>query len=142
MDTLTVYYIVLLFVFFAALALFLDRLVNRIEKKDRAVALVLIVLFLTGPSTFSIFITDIGFIEAYWVFLSALFFLFLAYKPLNLLTAPLCVLALMLNYAAIICYVPFFCILLLYKYVTETSKSAKRMLLAAFFLCVAVSIPS
>lgn len=142
MDSLTVYYTVLLLAFFVALAAFLDRLVNRIEKKDRAVALVLIFLFLTGPSTFSVFVTDIGFFEVYWVFLAVLCFLFLAYKPLNLLIAPLCVLALMLNYAAMICYVPFFCILLLYKYVTETSKSAKKMLLVSFLLCVAVSVPS
>ena len=142
MKSLTVYHVVLLLALALALALFLERLVKNVEMKDRPAALVLTALFLTGPSTFSVFVTDIGFLESYWVYLSVLFFLCLAYKPLNLLAAPLCVLALMLNYAAMICYVPFFCILLLYKYVTETSKSAKKMLLAAFFVCCAVSIPS
>jgi len=142
MTSLSVYHTVLLLLLFTAVSAFLSRLVKTVETKDRAVALVLILLFLTGPSTFSIFVTDIGFFEVYWVYLSVLFFLFLAYKPLNPLIAPLCVLALMLNYAAMICYVPFFCILLLYKYVTETSKSAKKMLLVSFLLCVAVSVPS
>ena len=141
-KTLTVYHIVLLSVFFIALALFLERLVKGMGKKDRAIALVIIVLFLTGPSTFSIAVTDLGFFEVYWMYLAALFFLCLAYRPLYFLVAPLCVLALMLNYAAIICYVPFFCIMLLYKYVMETSKSAKKMLLITFIVCVAVSIPT
>ncbi|MBQ7638982.1 MAG: hypothetical protein IJS90_08790 [Clostridia bacterium] len=141
-KTLTAYHIVLVLLFFIALAAFLDRLMNIVEKKDRPVALVLTFLFLTGPFTFSVLIGEMGFLEVYWIYMGALFFLLLAYKSLNILAAPLCVLALMLNYAAIICYVPFFCIMLLYKYVTETSKSAKRMLMASFIICVAVSIPS
>ncbi|MBQ7639289.1 MAG: hypothetical protein IJS90_10355 [Clostridia bacterium] len=140
-KSLTVYSTVLLLVFFVCLALFLEKLVLSVDKKDRRAALTLIFLFLTGPSTFSIFVTDIGMPEVYWVYLAAIFFLFLAYEPLNLLIAPLCVLALLVNYAAIICYVPFFCILLLYKYSVEESKSAKRILMASFILCVCVSIP-
>ncbi len=140
-GTLTAYHTALLLAFFLALAAFLERLILAVKKEDRRVAAVLIFLFLTGPCTFSLFISDLGMPEVYWVFLAAVFFLFLAYRPLNILIAPLCVLALMVNYAAIICYVPFFCILLLYKYETETSKSAKRMLLASFILCVGVSIP-
>ena len=141
-TTLTVYQTVLLLLFFATLAAFLSRLVKSTPEKDRPAVLVLLVLFLTGPFTFSVFVTDLGFVEVYWIYLSALFFVCLAYKPLNLLIAPLCILALMVNYAAMICYVPFFCILLLYKYVTETSKPAKRMLLATFIVCVAVSVPA
>jgi|GEM_PF-1217184 len=141
-DSLTVYHTILIFIFFVALAALLERFVLRIEKQNRSVAYILVFLFLTGPLTFSIFVTDLGMPEVYWVYLAALFFLFLAYRPLNLLIAPLCVLALMVNYAAIICYVPFFCILLLYKYAAENDKSAKKILLASFILCVAVSVPA
>lgn len=140
-TTLTVYHTVLLLAFFIALAVLLERLMLCVDEKDRRIAGTLIFLFFAGPCTFSIFITDLGMPEVYWVYLAAVFFLFLAYKPLNLLIAPLCALALLVNYAAILCYVPFFCILLLYKYVTESSKQTKRILLASFILCVCVSVP-
>jgi|GEM_PF-3781876 len=78
--------------------------------------------------------------RSFFAILAALFFLCLAYRPLYLLAAPLCVLALLVNYAAIICYVPFFCILLLYKLSGETDRKSKRMLLAAFIVCVCVSV--
>lgn len=141
-SSLTVYHTVLLLAFFVGLAALLARLMQRAGKENRRLAGTLIFLFLTGPCTFSIFVTDLGMPEVYWIYLAALFFLCLAYKPLHLLIAPLCVLALLVNYAAIICYVPFFCILLLYKLSVETDKSARRMLLAAFIVCVAVSVVS
>ena len=140
-TSLTVYHTVLLLVFFLGLAALLARLMQRAEKENRRLAGTLVFLFLTGPCTFSIFVTDLGMPEVYWIYIAAMFFLCLAYKPLHLLIAPLCVLALLVNYAAIICYVPFFCILLLYKLSVETDKSARRMLLAAFIVCVSVSIP-
>lgn len=141
-GTLSVYHTVLLLLFFAGVAVLLARLLKHVDRQDRRVAGTLVFLFLTGPCTFSIFVTDLGMPEVYWVYLAALFFVCLAYKPLHLLIAPLCVLALLVNYAAIICYVPFFCILLLYKLSVETDKSARRMLLAAFIVCVAVSVVS
>ena len=140
-KSLEIYQTVLMLVFFAVLAAFLERLLLCVEKKDRLLAGTLIFFFLTGPFTFSIFVTDLGVLEVYWIYLAAVFFFCLAYRPLNLLIAPLCILALMVNYAAMISCVPFFCILLLYKYVTETDKSAKKMLLATFIVCVAVSVP-
>ena len=139
-TSLTVYSTVLLLLFFITLSLFGERFLLCADPKDRPVPGVMLFLFLTGPCTFSIVVTDLGIPEVYWVYLGALFFLCLAYRPLNLFIAPLCVLALLVNYAAMICYVPFFCILLLYKYQTETEKKTKRILLASFLLCVAVSV--
>ncbi len=139
-HSLTVYHTVLLLVFFIGLSALLARFLRRVEPAYRRAAGTLLFLFLTGPCTFSIFVTDLGMPEVYWVYFAALFFLCLAYKPLHLLIAPLCLLALMVNYAAIICYVPFFCILLLYKLSGETDRGAKRMLLAAFIVCVCVSL--
>ena len=139
-TSLTVYHTVLILVFSAVLAAFAERLYLAADKADRKITGVLLFLFLTGPVTFSICFTDLGMPEVYWVYLAALFFLCLAFRPLQLFIPVLCVLALMVNYAAMICYVPFFCILLLYKYQIETEKTAKRFLLASFILCVVVSI--
>lgn len=139
-SSLSVYSTVLLLLFFFVLAAFLERLYLCVSKEHRRVAGVLIFLFLTGPSTFSIFVTDLGMPEVYWVYFALLFFLFLAYKPLNILIVPLCVLSLLVNYASILCYVPFFCIMLLYKLSKEKTKSGKTLLLATFILCVTVSL--
>ncbi len=139
-TSLTVYHTVLILAFTVVLAAFAERLYLSFDKADRRIAGVLLFLFLTGPSTFSMFFTDLGMPEVYWVYLAALFFVCLAYRPLRPLIPLLCVLALMVNYAAMICYVPFFCILLLYRYSTETSKRAKRAWLAVFIVCVCVSV--
>ena len=140
-GTLTAYHTVLLLCFFVVLAAFTERLILCVQPEHRRTVGVLAFLFLTGPLTFSMYVQDLGMPEVYWIYLAALFFLFLSYRPLNPLIAPLCILALMVNYAAIICYVPFFCILLLYKYTTENDRRAKKWLLASFILCVCVSIP-
>ncbi|MCH5197571.1 MAG: hypothetical protein J1E34_01585 [Oscillospiraceae bacterium] len=139
-GSLSVYHTVLFLGFSIILAGFLERVYLCVAKEHRRIAGVLIFLFLTGPSTFSIFVTDLGMPEVYWVYFAALFFLFLAYKPLNILIAPLCVLSLLVNYAAILCYVPFFCIMILYKLSNEKTKSGKAMLLCTFILCVTVSL--
>ena len=140
-TALVVYETLLLTAFFFALALFLERLLLRTAERDRPACAVLLFLFLTGPCTFSIFVTDLGIQEVYWVFLAGAFFLCLAYRPLQPLAPVLCALALLVNYAAIICYVPFFCIMLLYRLSRETEKRARTVLLVSFCLCVAVSLP-
>ena len=139
-ETLFWYETALYLLFFAGLAAFLARLLRQAAPEQRGLCCVLIFLFITGPTTFSIYVTDMAIPEVYWVFCAALFFLFLAYKPLYPLIVPLCAVTLLVNYLAILCFVPAFCILILYKLTVTRDKREKALLAVSFFLSAAVSI--
>lgn len=124
-----------------AVAAFLEKLLLAAKKEDRRSLWILLLFFIAGPNTFALYFTQIGTYEVYWVFLAALFLLCLAYRPLTPLTVPVCVLTLLVNWNGLFCVVPFFCILLLYRFAMETKTSAKTVLGICFALCVGISVP-
>ena len=138
---LSVYVTTLYVALFFLVALFLEKWILSVKEENRNVGWLLIFLFLAGPCTFSVFVTSLGMLEFYWVLFAALFFLFLAYRPLHFLIVPLCVLELLVNYSAILCFVPCFCILILFKLSNERRRSGRVLLLITFVFSVSISIP-
>lgn len=136
------YLMVLYILFFAVVAFLLEKWIKTVDKKNRNLAWFFMFLFTTGPSTFSVYVTELGILEFYWVLFALLFFLFLSFRPLQFLIVPLCVLELLVNFSAIICIIPFFCILILFKLADEKKKSSRALLLITFVFCVAVAIPT
>lgn len=124
-----------------AAAAFLEKLLLAANKEDRRNLWILLLFFIAGPGTFALYFTQVGTYEVYWAFLSALFLLCLAYRPLLPLTVPLCVLTLLVSWNSLVCVVPFFCILLLYRCALETKRSVKAVLGVCFALCVLISVP-
>ena len=137
---LTVLYTALMILLFAVLALFLERLIATTPAEYRRAACVLVFLFLTGPFTFAPFVQTLGIPETLWLWLAVLFFICLSRKELYLLCAPLCAAVLLVNQAGLLCFVPVFCLLLLYRLSQEETKSGKTLLTAAFILSVTVSL--
>ena len=138
---LSVYHTVLLLIFFFVLSIVLERLFLSAGSRNIVFCIIAVLLFLTGPCTFSIFVHYLGMVEFYWVLFALIFFLFLAYRPLQFGVVPLCLLVLLVSVVGIMTFVPFFCILLLYKLSMEKTKIGKRILFCVFLLCVCVSIP-
>ncbi len=124
-----------------AAAAFLEKLLLAVKQEDRRNLWILLLFFITGPGTFALYFTQVGTYEVYWVFLAALFLLCLAYRPLLPLTVPLCAATLLVNWNGLFSVVPFFCILLLYRFALETKRSAKAVLGVCFALCVLISVP-
>ena len=121
----------------AALA---ERLLLSVKEGERRKLWILLLFFLTGPCTFTVFFTEIGVLEFYWIPLVLLFFAALKHPAAAIFSVPLCLAALLVNWNAIVCVVPFFCILLLYQLTLDTKKGAKALLGAAFALCVVLSV--
>ncbi|MBR5422667.1 MAG: hypothetical protein IK108_01530 [Clostridia bacterium] len=118
-----------------------ERLLLSVKEEDRRELCGLLLFFLLGPCSFTVFFTQIGVIEAYWIPIVLLFFAAMK-RPAAaaVLAVPLSLITLLVNWNAIVCVVPFFCILLLYQLSLETKKTAKVLLGVGFLLCVALSI--
>ncbi len=129
-----------LLLFFAALALLLEKIYLSATQKDRPLFLLLFCFFLTGPATFSVFVVELGLIEVFWAYLAVIFFIVIRHRRLVLLSVLLCVIALLVNDNAVIAVVPMFCISLLYQLSFEEDKAGKKFCLAAFIICVCVSL--
>ena len=139
-KVLSTVFTVLMLLLFAVLALFLERLLQRAAPEDRRTAGVLIFLFLTGPFTFSPYVLTLGIPETLWLWITVCFFVCLSRKELFLLCVPLCAAVLLVNFAGILCYIPFFCLLLLYRLSAEPEKSGKILLTVTFIAAAALSV--
>lgn len=131
---------VLLVLFWAALSFVLEEFYLSADRRDRGIYAALIFLSVTGSTTIAGYLLNLGWVESFWIFTVPLFFLCLRSARTVPLTLLFCVFALTAHSSAIVCYVPFFCILLLYRLTVEQDKTAKKIILATFAVCVVVSI--
>ena len=140
-KTVAVYSAVLLILFFAILSLFCEKILKKCSnKKEITICVILLMLFLTGPFTFAVYVQGLGISEVYWLFCTVLFFFFLEHRALYPFIIPLCLIVLLFNYSAIICYIPFYCILILYKISISNKTKDKTILYFVFALSAAASI--
>lgn len=119
---------ILLVGFFITLSVLLEKFIYAIEPKYRKAAFILVLFFLTGPCTFSMYVKQIGMLDVYWLFACAFFFIFLSNKKLYLFMIPLFLGTLMVHYGAIFSYIPFFVIIMLYKISCCEDKKERNML--------------
>ena len=136
----TVYEYILLLIFSAALSLILAKWLTAADKKYSADSKRLLLIFLTGSCTFSIYFCEPGMLDFYWVAISLLFIVCLRSNILRflcpLLTVPCC----MVHPGVMLCYVPFFALLLLYEHISSETKKDKKIYLALFALTCIFSI--
>ena len=127
---------ILLLLFFAAVAIILERFLHQTEKPYQAAALVLIFLYLSGPFTFSIFTEELGMLDVYWLFFSLLFFIVFEKKGLRFLIPVLFVLSLLVHFSSVLNDLILFSILLLYRISIESEKKTRRIYFTIFFLSI------
>ena len=128
----SVYTTVFTVLFFAGVCLLLEQLIKHTQKEDRPLCLFFVLLFLTGPASFSIFVVGLGIMDFYWMLFALLFFVFLARRPLYFFIPPLFALCVFVHYGSMICYIPLMAIILLYKISVSEDRRARRLLWATF----------
>lgn len=122
-DQLNAYLTVLILIFFAALSIFLARAVTLQKSgKEKLILLVFIMFYLSGPSTFAIYIEEFGMMDTYWIFFAVLFFAFIRNEYLKFLTPVFVALTLLVHFSSVATYVILFALILLY----EACKSEKK----------------
>lgn len=107
--------IIFLAVFMISASFFLEKLIKNTAPEYRKSVFIGVVLLLIGPCTFSLITKAIGMLDAYWLFTCAFFFLFLSNKKFYILIVPLIAATIMIHFATVFCYAPFFVIIMLYK---------------------------
>ena len=137
---LNVYLTVLTLLLFAFAAFMLAKLVcAQTDAAGRKVLLVLSLFFLSGPCTFSVFTYELGMLDEYWLFFSALFLVCLARKYIRFFIPFLFVASLLVHFSSVLSYIAFFAILLLYHIASAAKKSERVGLWIIFALSLAVT---
>ena len=130
---------VLMILFFAVLSVFCGKLTDSVGKDDRCAFLVVMLLFLTGPCTFPMYVIELGMIDFWWLFFTAAAIFLLSTKRLYPLIVPVGALCVMIHYAAMFTFVPLIVLLILYKCVTESGKKNKTALFCVAVLTAAIA---
>lgn len=134
------YETVIIIILFVVISVLLEKVMLKMDLEHRKTGLILIFFFLTGPLTFSIYVYGLGILDVYWIVASVLFFILLSKKQLNIFIVFIFLFAIMIHYAAMICFVPFFAVIMIYKLSCTTDKKKKRMIAASLVISVISSV--
>ncbi len=137
-EKVLIYELLLMILLFVAVAVFCEKLLKKAPTEDRRTAFLVIFFFLSGPGTFAQFMRDLGTLDVYWLFITILFFVCLSNKhlyPLLIIPFVICVLV---HFASLICFIPFFVIITLYKLSCTENKNERKKL----WICLTVSAVS
>ncbi|MBR2590434.1 MAG: hypothetical protein IKE65_05875 [Clostridia bacterium] len=134
-EQLNIYLTALMLVLFAFVAFCLAKLIlSRKSAQSRKTLCVLSLFFLSGPCTFAVFTDELGMLDTYWLFFSALFLILVANKYLKFALPLIFVLSLLVHFSFIFCYFIFFSLILLYRIVCEKDKKERISLIIVFAL--------
>lgn len=124
-TAISIYAWVLLCIFFALIAFMLQEFVLSFDRNQRKSAIVTSMLFLTGPCTFSIFVTELGMLDFYWVLISAIILLLIKSKKAAFLAVPMFFGLILVHFSSILSYIPFCLLIILYEAASSNKKSEK-----------------
>ncbi len=122
---------VVFLVFVFIILVLLERLLLRFEGKNRKSIMLLTVFFLTGISTFPMYVYKMGSLDSFWMYFTVLSVLFLADKRLYLLIIPSSLMVIMVNYGSLFVYIPFILLLMIYKITVVQDNKEKSLLWTA-----------
>ena len=141
-GAITVYATAVIIIFFILLSAILQKFMNRIPAKYRNSAFILVLFFLSGAYTFSIYTKWVGLADTYWLFIALAFFVFLEHNKLYCLIPLLFIFSLLIHFSALVFVIPLFSMLLLYKVSVVKKKRKKHHLLLVFAFSIVLTLAS
>lgn len=132
----SVYLNILIAICYFIVSLLLEKILLAVDKEHRKTFVILFAFFLTGPATFSIYTDAFCWLDFYWLFAAVLALVCLCKKQLYVFVLPLMLVAVMVHFASILCYVPFIAIIMLYKISCTDDKKEKTYLWIIWVLTV------
>lgn len=141
-ENATVFMSIIVLLIFAGVSVLLQKFLKRVAQKNRTYAFILVLIFLTGAYTFSIFTKTMGVLDTYWVLFTVIFFLILENKYLKFLIPLLFAGCIFVHNASIVSYIVLMSIVMLYKISRQTDKKQKMsdIVILTVSLGVAVSL--
>lgn len=136
-EQLNVYLTVLTLLFFAALSFLLARAMGLKEKSgDRKALLLIFVIYLTGPCTFSMYVRQFGMLDFYWLLFAAVFFFVVDKKYLKFIAPLIYAATLLVHFSSIVVFILLYSLVLLYEASSNESKGER----VKYYIVLAVSI--
>ncbi len=129
----TIFFILFLFL----LSVNLQKVFDKVPEISKKIFLVISFLFITGPCTFGMMISQFGMLDSYTLYFSLLAMMCIASENLVFLSIPFGVAIVFVHYSTLISYIPFLTLLLFYRIVictNEKKKKAMCIILVLFIL--------
>lgn len=136
----SIYETILLILLFLGVSFLAEKFVLQFSPKQQKTGVIISLFLLTGPITFSNYVNELGMLDVYWIFLSALFVVFLSKKELYILIIPVCLCAIMVHFSSAFCFVPLFFFLTLYKISCISEPKEKKHLCIVFIVAIITSV--
>lgn len=136
----SLYLLFLLLCFFIVLSFMLQKFILKVKAENRKTAFILLAFFLTGPASLAIHVYYPGMLDMYWVFCALLFFVLLSVKQLKPLIFLPFVLCVTIYFASMICFIPFFAIIILYEITCSETKKQKALLCILLIFSVVAAV--
>ena len=128
----------LLLLMFAGVAYLLAIVIDKQKDETiRARVLLLILFLLTGSSTFSIFSSNLGIYDTFWILFSIAFLLLLPHKFLRFFVPIFFVLSIMVQFHCLLSFILFYGIVLLYQAVFSDGKEKRIYTIILVISCIA-----
>lgn len=134
------YETVLLILLFTGVSVILEKFISNLPLKHQKTGVIISMFLVTGPITFSNYVNELGMLDVYWIFLTALFIVFLSKKELYFLLIPVCMCAIMVHFSSAFSFVPLFFFLMLYKIACITDAKEKKFLCIVFTTAIIASV--
>ncbi len=141
LNQVTAFNNVIVFFIFIATAYMLSKLIVSVEKKsERKSLFILIMFFISGPCSYSVYTRQLGMLDMYIVLFAVLMVIAVKNKYLRYSIPVLCALVLLVHMSSFVSAVFFIIVLLLYKIAVTNDKKERKKWCAVLIATLVVSI--
>ena len=139
-HTATFFVAVVIVLFFMGIAVLLEKILQQVPIEYRHVMFFLLILFVSGGFTFSLFTKALGLLDFYWLLCSLLFFFFVSHKWLRFLIPLLYACMILIHNGAMISYIIFVSIVLMFHISFAANKKEKKAFTAILMISICVAV--
>lgn len=139
-DIVNLYVNILYHLFLLAVSFMLEKFLYKFNSKNRFIAFIIVLFFITGPATFSIHIVQKGMLDTYWLFFTSIFLIMVQNKYLKWFVPTIFVLSVFIHVGAMISFIPFFALIVLLEASRNEKVSKSYMIIFAISCLLAIAL--
>lgn len=139
-NVVNLYVNILYYLFLFAVSFMLEKFLYKFDGKNRFIAFIIVLFFITGPATFAMHTIEIGMLDMYWLFLAGIFLIIVQNKYLKWLVPIIFVLSVFIHYGAMLSFVPFFALIVLLEGSRNEKVSKSYMIIFAVSCLLSIAV--
>lgn len=137
-DVVNLYFNIIYHLFLLVVSFMLEKFLYRFDLKNRFIALIIVLFFITGPVTFAMHTEEIGMLDTYWLFFSAAFLIMIQNKYLKWAVPIIFALSIFVHIGAVTAFIPFFALIVLLE--ASRSERINKSYMSVFIVSVLLSV--